>query len=488
MESRDNYMIRHGRGFCGNIQKNKRTVYSWEVLFLRRIIFCMVCLFLIFLIFIPDQNVVAAQNYQRQKTQFQTVKQYGWAKENGKWYYYRKGKIAKGWVAYKGKWYYTDRVTGERLYGWQKIGGVWHYFRKAGGYLIRNGLWRLDGKLYYFVQDSKRIKDGVPYNGWMNVKGRDYYFGSDGAALSGFQTIDQYTYYFRAKYCYKATDWLWIKGKRYHFNTDELKGPIGIMDTGLVTISGRQYFFDEKGCQVTSDFEMEGKRYSFDENGCCTVSDASGNSKADQTEGGQGITDDLLFFTIWESGRNADFYEGYNQVGGDNGRAFGKYQFDYLYALLPFIKYCYNSDPAFFKAFKPYARLSLQNVGYLKGNIEFYKAWHSVFNSSKIIFAKYQDTYAKKEYYDLTARYLSRLGIDMNKYSDVVKGAVFSYSIQHGQTSAADAVIAARITNTTSDLDFVKRLYAYRMKKFPAYAQRYREEYREAVRRLHAHW
>ena len=70
---------------------------------------------------ISSQTVMAKQSTQT-KMELQTMKQYGWAKRDGKWYYYRKGKIAKGWVAYKGKWYYTDKVTGERLYGWQKIG------------------------------------------------------------------------------------------------------------------------------------------------------------------------------------------------------------------------------------------------------------------------------------------------------------------------------------------------------------------------------
>ena len=446
----------------------------------------MIYLFWILQMLISSQTVMAKQSTQT-KMELQTMKQYGWAKRDGKWYYYRKGKIAKGWVAYKGKWYYTDKVTGERLYGWQKIGGVWHYFRKAGGYWIRNGLWRLDGKLYYFTQGSKRINDGILYTGWKKINGKDYYFGLDGAALSGFHKIDNSTYYFRAKYCYKAIGWLPIRGKNYHFNTEETKGKIGEMDTGLVTIDGNPYFFDENGCQITSDFEKNGKKYTFDENGCCTVMDGSENSKTDKEEEKEDrdkLTDDFLFFTVWESGRTDDFYKGYDQTGGDNGRAFGKYQFDYLYSLLPFVKDCYRKNPVFFQAFQPYAKLSLQNAGYLKGNRAFYDAWHSVYKKSKIIFAKYQDVYAKENYYDLTVRYLSQMGIDMNQYSDVVKGAVFSYSIQHGQKTAADAVVAAKITNTCDDLEFVRRLYNYRMRKYPAYRQRYIEECREAVRRI----
>ena len=46
------------------------------------------------------------------------------------------------------------------------------------------------------------------------------------------------------------------------------------MDTGLVTIDGSQYFFDENGVMITDDFDANGKHYSFDANGRCTITDA----------------------------------------------------------------------------------------------------------------------------------------------------------------------------------------------------------------------
>ena len=100
---------------------------------------------------------------------------------------------------------------------------------------------------------------------------------------------------------------------------------------------------------------------------------------------------------------------------------------------------------------------------------------------TKVKFANYQDQYAKQEYYDITERYLSKYGIDMSKRPDVVKGAVYSYSIQHGQLSAANAVVAAKISNSTSDSEFLRLLYYYRMKQYPAYVSRYRSEYAQAL-------
>ena len=69
----------------------------------------------------------------------------------------------------------------------------------------------------------------------------------------------------------------------------------------------------------------------------------------------------------------------------------------------------------------------------------------------------------------------------MSKRPDVVKGAVYSYSIQHGQLSAANAVVAAKISNSTSDSEFLRLLYYYRMKQYPAYVSRYRSEYTQAL-------
>ena len=137
-----------------------------------------------------------------------------------------------------------------------------------------------------------------------------------------------------------------------------------------------------------------------------------------------GVSDTMLFFTLFESGGDA-----YGQVGGDNGSACGKYQFDYRYSLLPFIKYCYSSDPTFFKEFKTFARYTDSQKYKLKSNTKLYSAWRKIYNRDRDRFKAYQDSYAKQEYYDVTERVLSStFGISLAGRPDVVKGAVFSYS------------------------------------------------------------
>lgn len=450
--------------------------------------FLMIAAFLlVFSMFLVPTNTKAAgsRSVETLNLAVQKAGKAKWVKINGNYYFYRKnGQMKYGWVYFNGKRYYTDPITGVRLTGWQTIKGKTYYFNKKKGYMHRSGMWKIQGSRYYFK------KNGTLYKGLKTINGKNYYFGETGAAVKGFQVIGDYTYYFRTKgYMYKG--WLTKGELKYYFNKSDSSRPLGAMSIGLTTIDGAQYFFGEDGVLIRDDFALNGKLYSFDANGRCTVSDIPTNDDPSlsgdddtTTDNGVGLSDDFLFFTVYESGRSSDFYAGYNQTGGDRGNACGKYQFDYRYSLLPFVKYCYSKDPVFFAEFEPYAKLSLLKKSELQGNTEFYKAWNTIFAKNKVKFANYQDVYAKEEYYDITERYLLNYGIDISKRPDVVKGAVYSYSIQHGQLTAAKAVVAAKITNATSDLTFIKRLYNYRIKTYPTYTSRYSSERTEALRRL----
>lgn len=407
---------------------------------------------------------------------------YGWNKINKAYYFYdRNGNLKTGWIVYKGKRYYASPTTGKRLVGWQVISGKKYYFNGLTGAMLKSSMWKLGGKRYYFKSN------GTLYTScWKAVKGKRYYFGKDGAAYSGWWKPTKYYYYFDPDENNRVTGWQTIDGKRYYFNKFEDKTrPFGAMCVGLVTISGSQYFFGSDGVQITDDFSSNGNIYTFDAKGRCTVTPIpvnTGSGGGSSSSGG--LSDDFIFFTVYESGKSDDFYEGYNQTGGDNGNACGKYQFDYRYSLLPFVKYCYAKDPVTFAEFKPYASLTSLQKTKLKSNKEFYAAWNAIYKKAKITFANYQDAYAKQEYYDATEKYLLKYGIDISKRPDIIKGVVFSCSIQCGQLTAANLIKAAGVTNSTKDYDFITKVYNYRIKKYPSYSTRYRIERTEALRRL----
>lgn len=60
------------------------------------------------------------------------VKQRGWVKVDGVWYYFdRNGNVKTGWIKDHGKWYYADS-TGAMQTGVIKISGKVYYFNKSG--------------------------------------------------------------------------------------------------------------------------------------------------------------------------------------------------------------------------------------------------------------------------------------------------------------------------------------------------------------------
>lgn len=381
----------------------------------------------------------------------------GWIKIQKKWFYYtKKGVKRVGWITVKNKKYYLDpEKSGARVKGWKMIDGYRYYFTKSnGGYMLTG--WRKINQKYYYLNK----KTGRCARGWFKVKGKMYYGGDQYYRMTGWQTIDGKRYYF-SKAGVLQTGWAELKGKTYYFDPEEG----GAMSVGLVSVNRVTYFFNNKGVmQKNKAVTIDGVVYNIDANGRCQANNFPNKDNE--------VSDKMLFFTTFESGTAA-----YAQVGGDRGNACGKYQFDYRYSLLPFVKYCYQSNPTFFKEFKKYAAYTDSQKSKLQGNTSFYAAWRTIYNKSPKGFASYQDAFAKKEYYDVTEEYLaSKFGIKMTARPDVVKGAVFSYSIQHGQWTAAGAVKAAGIKNSTTDKEFLKKLYNYRMKTYPAYTSRYRQE------------
>lgn len=379
----------------------------------------------------------------------------GWYQIQKKWYYYTKsGEKRTGWITVKKKRYYLDPETGVMQTKWQFIGGSWYYFNPSTGERLQG--WQKIGKFTHYFD----LKNGKLYRGLTTVGGKLYCFGAKkGKVQTGFKTLQGITYYFNPKagknYGAALKGWQTIKNKRYYFHKKT-----GAMYLGLQNIGNYTYYFNTKGVmQKSKAVTINGYVYNIDAAGRCTL-----QANVDDTE----ITDKMLFFTQFESGT-----AGYNQTGGDNGNACGYYQFDYRYSLLPFVKYCYSKDPVLFAEFKTYAAYTSGTK--LKSNKKFYKAWNTIYNRSPEGFARYQDEYAKMEYYDETVRYLANMGITLNGRSDVVKGAVFSYSIQHGQYTAALAVKNSK-AYTKTDKEFIQKIYAYRIKQYPQYKSRYTRE------------
>ncbi len=291
-----------------------------------------------------------------------------------------------------------------------------------------------------FVRDDGKLVQNLT-TGWQKINGQYYFYTADGEMMTG-----------------------WIRfGDKMYYVSKSTETRV----QGIFSIGKKLYYFGKNGVlQKNKTVTYNGRKYMVDERGICTPLADEGAPN-----------EDMLFFLTFESGSEA-----YDQTGGDHGNACGAYQFDNRYSLLPFVKYAYAQNPTLCKEFKKYAKYT--DGTKLKSNTKFYKAWHKVYARNPKLFAQLQDEYAKQEYYDPVERMLALAGIDLASRPAVVRGAVYSYSIQHGQTAAISAVKACKIKTETEDDKFLKKLYKYRMKSYPTYRSRYAAEQALALSRL----
>ncbi|MCR1838751.1 hypothetical protein [Murimonas intestini] len=367
-----------------------------------------------------------------------------WFRSGSKWYYLQAdGRMATGFIDVDGKTYYCNG-SGAMLTGWQMIDGIYYYFNGSGAMVTHE--WKKSGSSWYFLQDN-----GMMATGLIEVDGEFYYCSDNGVMLTGLREIAGIMYYFEDTISPRGharkNDWKSYNGYWYYF------GGSGQAVTGLQNINGKTYYFNDAGIMVTNTtISANGVTYSVDSAGVCTVKNDPGPQS------------DLLFFTLFESGRN------YNQTGGDSGNACGYYQFDYRYSLQQLLQYCYGRDPVAFAEFAPFLSIPKEK---LKGNTDLYKAWNSIYAKTPELFARCQDDFAYEQYYEPTEWSLRSLGINISSRPNVVKGSVFSYAIQHGGGTAALAISKAGITNQMTDEEFINKIYEKRIKDYPPYTSRY---------------
>lgn len=181
----------------------------------------------------------------------------------------------------------------------------------------------------------------------------------------------------------------------------------------------------------------------------------------------------MYYWIEYETGKTDN--SAFATVLGDGGKAFG-IQFDYRYALQPFMCYCCGRDPIAYSAFAPYLYI---DKGSLLGNQGLAAAWISIFDGNQKDFIEDQKTYARMNYYDGIERQAEQYGIRLKGRDDVCKGAVLSYSFQCGSSAAYSAV--EQLKDTEGDKEFLENIYKIRTSEYPSFADRYVREYQTAL-------
>lgn len=196
-----------------------------------------------------------------------------------------------------------------------------------------------------------------------------------------------------------------------------------------------------------------------------------------QGSGQGGYFGKMYYWIEYETGKTDD--SAFATVLGDGGRAFG-IQFDYAYALQPFLNYCYGRNPIAYAPFLPYLNVPKAN---LFGNQQLATAWTTVFETNKEAFIQDQKDFAKANYYDGIERRAEQAGIKLKDRDEVCKGAVLSYSFQCGGGSAYQAVV--ELKTIEDDEEFLKQIYTVRTREFPQFQSRYTRELETALSLLH---
>lgn len=222
-------------------------------------------------------------------------KKEGWKKMNEKWYYLNEdGSLANEWKKLGSDWYYLnpnygmaigptkvqdDMCLGINVYYFEEDGRLtnrtgwinhingefsdWYYVENGGKAAL--GWNKINGTWYYFDSDAKMVtaptrifdkdsskdkiyffdKNGAyrRYSGWYELKPVDgetcwYYFGEDGLAKTGWQTINGNKYWF-------APNGIMCKGISTIFENE--------VEDGCYKVDLPTYLFNESGALVTSE-------------------------------------------------------------------------------------------------------------------------------------------------------------------------------------------------------------------------------------------
>ena len=190
------------------------------------------------------------------------------------------------------------------------------------------------------------------------------------------------------------------------------------------------------------------------------------------------FSDQMTYFTKWESGRN--YNHGFG--AGDGYNALGAYQFDRRYGLATFMQQVVNYDPATFHMlaevgekynwdFETPVVWDAEAGKFTDFGNDLNAAWHAAYNASPTLFSHLQDYYCYRNYYsgpDGVYRSLRYFGFDLDGRSDSVKSLAWGMANLFGKGGGAPELkrghvwgankffAAAGVNGNMSDAEFVR--------------------------------
>lgn len=166
---------------------------------------------------------------------------------SGKYYLDATGAMKTGWILVDGNWYWAYS-SGALASSWQMIGGARYYFDPQT-FIMFKGRQKIDGRTYIFG-------DYGLANGWYK-DGADWYYCSNGIAVTGWKLVNDTWYYLDPASDGKmSVGYLDLGSAAYYLN------PNGAMAVGWAQSDNGWYLASQSGALI-SDWYKEGASWYY---------------------------------------------------------------------------------------------------------------------------------------------------------------------------------------------------------------------------------
>lgn len=122
-----------------------------------------------------------------------------------------------------------------------------------------------------------------------------------------------------------------------------------------------------------------------------------------------------------------------------NGHAYGMYQFDYQYGLVPFMQFCVNHNSSLYSPFTPFIQLGAGNPS-LIGNTQLHNLFIEYANNNTEDFLYCQNNVGVAQYLTPALAVSGYSGLD-----PYILGSIFSFSIRNGPEGGVSKAAYAKI-------------------------------------------
>lgn len=151
--------------------------------------------------------------------------------------------------------------------GWQEKDGTLRHF--SGSRSADLGWFQENDQRYYLDPDQ----DGAAVSGWVTIDGSRYYFNDAGVMQTGWVDWDGASYLLGADGSIQTG---WAQSELGTLYLDAEGSPV----TGWVSVDKKMHYFNEAGILQTGKTEIDGKVYCLDEAGCIQTGWVTDQGKA----------------------------------------------------------------------------------------------------------------------------------------------------------------------------------------------------------------